>query len=287
MYDELNKEKSAIETKMIFGFIIIGISFILFIPLGASGGSGAIFILFISFIGGGIIVGINSKKIKQISNNFKKVYVAAELKKIFPDSSYFYDQGFSETEVTNSGLLHHQDRYKSEDLITGSHEGVNFRCCDVKQEDVRSNGKSTTVVTVFQGRFYEFDFPKEFKANLLLLQPYNFRPFSGLTRVKMESVKFNSELKVYAKDEHEAFFILTPQFMEQLLMLDSKYNNKISFSLQNKKLYIALDSRKDYFDIKPFRTVDSSIISEYREELNDIKEFIKVLQLDLTLFKNN
>jgi hypothetical protein len=73
--------------------------------------------------------------------------------------------------------------------------------------------------------------------------------------------------------------------MEKLLYMDDKYLDKISFSFIGNKLSIAIDSRKDYFDIKPFKQVNKSIVSEYREELNDIKEFIKVLQLDQTLFK--
>ena len=207
------------------------------------------------------------------------------MKKIFPDSSYYYDRGFSEEEVIASGLRKKCSRYHSKDLIEGKSEGINFKCSDVLQKEVHSNGKTTTVVTVFQGRFYEFDFPKKFKHNLLLLQPMHFRPFSGFHKIKTENIEFNSELKIYARDDEEAFYILTPQMMERLLYMDDKYLDKISFSFIDEKLYIAIDSRKDYFDIKPFKQVDSSILTEYQTELNDIKEFINVLQLDETLFK--
>jgi len=285
MFQKLNKEKSKYERRIIIGYGITGIAFISYIPLAISIGMIAFFIIALPFLGGAIYASINQKKIKDISNRFKKVYVTEEMKKVFPASTYIYNHGFSEEEVMKSGLLYNRDRYKSEDMISGNFEGVNFRSSDVEQKEVRRSGKHTTVVTVFQGRFYEFDFPKQFKANLLLLQPFNFRPFSGLKKIKMESIKFNSELKVYAGSEHEAFYILTPNFMEKLLFLDNKYLDKISFSFLDNKLSMAIDSRKDYFDIKPFRTVNKTIVSEYREELNDIKEFIKVLQLNQTLFK--
>jgi hypothetical protein len=285
MFQKLNEDKAKYERRMLIGFGVTIIALISYIPLAIGVGMIAFFIIALPFIGGAIYAGNNSKKIKVISNEFKKVYVTEELKKVFPASTYIYNRGFTEKEVIKSGLLYNRDRFASEDMISGKFDGVNFKCSDVLQKEVRRSRKHTTVVTVFQGRFYEFDFPKKFKSNLILVQPYNYRPFSKLKKVKMESVKFNSEMKVYAESEHEAFYILTPQFMERLIFMDNKYLDKISFSFLDNKLSIAIDSRKDYFDIKAFKTVNKSIISEYNVELNDIKAFIKVLQLDQTLFR--
>lgn len=286
MFEKINEEKSKYETGVIIGYVLIGIGVIIFITLGSNLGLGAFFIAAIPFLGGGLYSQYNLRKIKNLSNNFKKKYVTEELKKVFPESSYAYDEGFSEDEVIESGLLKNQDRYKSEDMIKGQYEGVSFSCCDVEQKEVRRSGKHTRVVTIFQGRFYAFDFPKRFKHDLLLLQPYNFRPFSHLKKVKTESIEFNSELKIYAENEHEAFYILTPDFMEKLIYFDQKYMDKISFSFKEKRLYIAIDTRKDYFDIKAFKTLDKSIFNEYQDELSDIKDLIKILKLDDTLFKS-
>ena len=285
MFDKINQEKAFYERKMKIGLTISAIAFILFIPAGAAAGPLGAFLMTIPFMGGAIYSGKQSQKIKEISVNFKKEYLEKELVKFFPYSDYKPHDGFKEKEVVYSNLLFERDRYYSEDLIIGSFEGVNFRCSDVKQEDVRKSGKSTRVVTVFHGRFYEFDFHKSFKHDLLLLQPFNFRPFSGFSKVETESIEFNSELKIYAKDDHEAFFILTPDFMEKIRYLDKKYLDKISFSFKDNKLFIAIDSRKDYFDIKTYKKVDESLIKEYQEEFQDIRDFITVLNLNSTLFK--
>lgn len=285
MFDKINQEKAIYERKMKIGLTISAIAFILFIPAGAAAGPLGGFLMMIPFMGGAIYSGKQSKKIKEISVNFKKEYLEKELVKFFPYSEYKPHDGFKEKEVVYSNLLFERDRYYSEDLIIGSFEGVNFRCSDVKQEDVRRSGKTTRVVTVFHGRFYEFDFHKSFKHDLLLLQPFNFRPFSGFNKVETESIEFNSELKIYAKDDHEAFFILTPDFMEKIRYLDEKYLDKISFSFKDNKLFIAIDSRKDYFDIKTYKKVDESLIREYQEEFQDIRDFITVLNLNSTLFK--
>jgi len=285
MFDKINQKKATYERRIVFGYILTGLSFILYIPLAVSFGPVIFFIIAIPFLGGGLYAAFNYKEIKKLSIAFKTKYLVAEMQKILPDSTYTHDQGFTEAEVVDSGLLFDRDRFTSEDLIEGSFSGVNFRSSDVVQKEVRSNGKSTTVVTVFQGRFYEFDFHKKFKDNLLLLQPYNFRPFSNYKKIKTESVDFNSEIKIYAENEHEAFYILTPDFMEKIMYLDKKYDDKISFSFKENRLFIAINSKEDHFDLKAFKPVDESIFAEYQNELNDILNFIKLLQLDSTLFK--
>jgi len=285
MFTEINKQKAKYENRIVLSYLIVGIAFVSYIPLGSSIGPAAFFIIGVPFLGGGLYASHNYKQIKMLSNDFKAKYVTQEINKVFANSRYHHDLGFTEEEVIESNLLKNRDRYKSEDLIEGLYEGVTFKCSDVEQKEVRGSGKNRRVVTVFQGRFYEFDFPKIFKHDLMLLQPDTYRPFSSFRKVNTESIHFNSEFKIYAENEHEAFYILTPDFMEKLIYFDRKYLDKISFSFKHNKLYVAVDTRKDYFDIKAFKKVDSSIFEEYQEELKDIQELVNILKLNVTIFK--
>lgn len=284
-FERFSKEKQNIETQAIIGYIIIGISFLLFIPISIStNGAGAPFIM-LFFIGGGIFSGITNKKFKNLSNEFKSKFLPDEIKKIYPDCKFDVHSGFNKEIVYGSNVLQKQDRYHSEDMMIGNYQDVRFKSADVVLKDVRSNGKSTTVVTVFKGRVYEFDFNKKFKSNLLVLQPGQYRLFGKWNRVKTESIEFNYDLKIYAEDDHEAFYILTPHFMEKLLFLDRKYADKISFSFINNKLFIAINTGIDTFDMKMFNPLDISIVEEYKKQLNDIKDFIHELNLNKDLFK--
>ncbi|QVK17453.1 DUF3137 domain-containing protein [Mycoplasmatota bacterium] len=285
--DYFTQKKLLYELISVIGYIIIGISFFLWIPLGTSSGGKAIPILLIGIIGGGIISGISTKYFKNLSNEFKSKYLPAEIKKIYPNCIYNVTKGFTKEEIYHSKVLRQQDRYHSEDFMSGEFEGVQFESADVNLQDVRSNGKSTTVVTVFLGRVYKFEFNKPFKSNILINQPSFFYHLFGWNRIKTESKKFNSELSIYSDNEHDAFYILTPHFMERLLVLDRKYHDKISFSFINNQLYIAINTNRDTFDLKMFHPLDLSILQEYRNELNDIKEFVYQLNLDKTLFLDN
>lgn len=276
--------KKKLENQAIFGYIMLGISFILWVPLGAATYGGAVPILLAGFIGGGLIAGYASKKFKDLSHEFKSKYLIKEIEQIYPGCEYDPRKGFSSEEVYGAKILKRQDRYYSEDYMKGVYEGVAFEAADVTLEDVRHSGKHTHVVTVFQGRVYKFQFNKKFKSNILINQPSFFDGLLGWKRVKTESVEFNKELSVFSDNEHEAFYILTPHFMEKLLELDRKYHDRITFSFINNLLYIAIDTRVDTFDLKMFRHFDESIIDDYRKQLNDIKDFIHHLNLNNTLF---
>jgi|SRR5690554_3190598 len=275
--------KAKYESIAVLGYVLLGINFLLWIPVGASNPRAIPFVL-IGFIGGGVIAGMATNKFKKLSNEFKSKYLAQEIQKIYPGCKYEVDKGFDKEEIYNSKVLSKQDRYYSEDLMTGKYEGVYFQAADVKLQDVRHSGKSTTVVTVFLGRVYKFKFNKRFKSNIIINQPSFFNKLFGWNRIKTESIEFNSELSVYSDNEHEAFYILTPHFMEKIYQLDKKYHDQISFSFINNYLYIALNTKEDTFDIKMFRELDLNILDKYREQLNDIKEFIHFLNLDQNLF---
>ncbi len=280
-----NQRKAKYETMSIIGYISSGLCFILWVPIGASTRGAAIPVLVIGFLGGGILSGYARSQFKRISNEFKTIFLPDEIQRIYPDCTYDVASGFHEEEIFKSKVLKKQDRYYSEDLMIGKYEGVSFKSADVKIQDVRSSGKSTTVVTTFLGRVYKFDFNKRFKSNILVNQPKFFDNIFGWNKIKTESVKFNSELSIFSDNEHDAFYILTPHFMERLLILDRKYQDKISFSFLNSQLYIAINTGIDTFDLKMFKPLDLTIIDVYKKQLADIKDFVHQLNLEKNIFK--
>lgn len=280
----INRKRS-LEKRAIIGYILVGISFILWVPLGAATMGQSVPLLLTSFIGGGFIVISATRKFKELSHEFKSKYLVKEIEKIYPGCEYDPRKGFTSDEIYGAKILRRASRFYSEDYMKGIYEGVAFEAADVTLEDVHNNGKQTTTVTVFMGRVYKFQFNKKFRSNIIINQPSFFNHLFGWKRVKTESVEFNKELTVYSDDEYEAFYVLTPHLMEKLLELDRKYHDRICFSFINNRLYIAIDTRVDTFDLKMFRQFDNNILNEYRDQLNDIKDFIHHLNLDRKLFE--
>jgi len=265
------------------GIAVISL-FMLFYSMNKRILTGMIFVYVFGFLGFFGIAELIVRSFKNVSLEFKEIFLTNELKKIFPKSKYTARKGFSKNEVYNSNVLKKKDRYYSEDMIVGEFSDVKFRSADVTIKEVRYSGKRTKVVTTFQGRVFEFGFNKRFKANLLLIQPGKFRPSRKWNKIKLESVTFNSQLKAYTDGAHDTFYILTPQVMEKLLYLDRKYYDKISFSFINNKLYIAIDTRRDTFDIKIFGNIPTNVVAGFSKEFTDMKEFITELKLDSKLF---
>jgi len=278
--EDYKQERARYKHQANIGTTLLIISFVLFLPSGAIGFSGGAFFLpFLvmgGFMAGGVISGINHTKIKALSNEFKTTYLPAALEAVLPGSVYNLNGGFDELELYRSKVLTKADRYASEDLFMGEWDGIKFKSADVTMKEVRSTGKSTTVVTVFQGRVYRLDFPIPFLTDMLLYQS-KFVLKWGLgefERVQTESVDFNAGYQVFAKDPLNAFRILKPDFMEKLLELDRQTIQKISLSFQDVHLYIAIDTREDTLDFDAKRDVPDQPTLEFEKTLKLIKEFI-------------
>ena len=279
--EQIKAKKKAIESLSILGYLMIGVSFILFIPISiASEGIGTPLVM-VSFLFGGIIAAIAAKQFKQLSNDFKVLYLTPELKRLIPDATLEVNKGFSQEEIYDSKVLKKCDRFKSEDLIQGTLDGVYFKEADVHLQDVRSTGKSTTVVTIFLGRVFCFQFEKSFQNDLIILQPQlgaSFR-FPGYEHIKTESVAFNKNLSVYSKDALNAFRVLTPHFMERLLTLDEYYHDRISLSFTNNLLYVAINTKVDSYELKMFGSIDDTIIHELKRNIEDTRFLIASLSI--------
>ncbi len=282
----MNKRKRLWDGLKILSFVLIGFGGI--ILWGSFQSSpGAMSFGFVLLLPGLLVLWISSSKIKEISNDFKNTYVKKEIEKRIPNSTFYINEGIDSGVVSDSNLVKLQSRYSTEDLLVGKIDNVDFKCADVHVQDVRSNGKTTYVVTTFRGRFYEFDFFKRFKSNVFLLQPGQYRPFTSFKEMKLESIEFNSEFKIYTNNEHDVFYLLTPHLMEKLLVLDNKYSDKIGFSFLNSKLYIAIDNRIDTFDVTGLGDITQNDIDDAIIEIENIIEFVKFLNLTSTIFIEN
>ena len=120
-----------------------------------------------------VFIILGNVQFKKIEKDFKNIYMKKVVNDILPGSTYKENMGIALNDVYRSGLLKKADRSRSEDLITGCIKGVNFKTSDLqlleRREHVDSKGHRTvTYVPYFTGRFFIFDFNKNFKGNIML-----------------------------------------------------------------------------------------------------------------------
>ncbi len=239
--------------KIILACILINIPLLIF-------GSGIISIVgMILLIGGTVIFANLSGK---VTEGYKKLYkenfVISILKEKFDDVIYDYKRGLDKNQVEQFGLTSMGNRFSSEDYIKGSYKGIGFEQSEVRIEHKGRNDDTASIY--FTGRMIAFDFPyKEVKSVQVFTErfPHKGTPNINYTMksVLMESADFNKRFDVLAAEEVEAFYVLTPQFMEKVDFLKEKFNH-VAMNFQGNKLYVGIWSGVDAFDGDISRTIN-------------------------------
>lgn len=104
------------------------------------------------------------------------------------------------------------------------------------------------------------------------------------SRVNLEDVLFSKKWDVYATDQIESRYILTPKLMQNILILQKRFKGKnIEFSFFDNKLFIAIHTRKNMFETTSFFR---SALSFHRVQ-NVIYQFYSIFSIiDLLELKN-
>lgn len=234
---------------------------------------------------------INKKEYKKI---YKQNITLEALKSVFTDIDYSPNSGLPKSVIRNTLMMNIGDRYYSNDYISANYKGINFECADVHiKEEYRDKDGDSHYYTIFKGQWFIFDFNKTFKANIQICE----NSFRGAKRgglfcnevykkVKMEDVDFNETFKVYAENEFDAFYVLTPNTMEKIKKLNNELDGNLLFCLIDSKMHIGLDNRRDLFEPNVYEKIN--LEEEKQRMLSDIKiitEFVDILDLDNDLFK--
>ena len=249
---------------------------------------------------------LSSGPYKRYRTAFKAAFVERSLRSAFTSLYYEPSQGISYDTIAATKMMYMGDRFHSEDYVHASYRDVRFEQSDVHIQDEHhstdSKGHSSThYVTIFRGRWMIFDFNKEFRAKVQIVQKgfptAKRKRFFGkketlFQKVETESETFNQQFQVYAQNEHDAFYILTPAFMERVQNLTAHNKGKLMFCFIGNRLHIAINDNKDSFEPGSiFKPIDEEKATrKIREEIEGITQFIDELSLDNDLFvqeKNN
>ena len=261
------------------------------------------FIIFSTFIGAIvpiiIITIIKSatvnKDIIKFNREFKKIFVLNSINKVFGNITYNPDRGFTEEFIEKNNILYTGDAFDSNDYIEATYKNIKFVQSDIhiseKREEKDSDGNTDVKwVTIFRGRLMIFDFNKPFKANLQVVSPnlcyMTLTRRTKYNKVTMEDPEFNKRFNVFAENEHEAFYILTPHFMERIKEITNKLDYPIMFYFSNSKLHIAIDDNSDSFEWDPLKPIDEkAILENITSDIKIITSFVDELNLYNDLFK--
>lgn len=151
-------------------------------------------------------------------------------------------------------------------------------------QNVQSTGKTTTVVTYFHGSWNTFTFNKNVSTFIVIKEKEflnNSRPggiFSNApktSKVLFEDIEFNEKFVVYAQNEHDAFYVLSPQFIEKIKKLESEHDGRLIIGIIDNKIHILLDNRQNILEPS---IIDDISEADYVKIENEMKTVIEVMK---------
>ncbi len=297
---ELEDERKKIKNKLIgIGFfytLLIGIITLFLLSYDAS--TEALFgVVFIYIAGMGFLY---RWLIKDYTNDFKFKIIAPLIKAIDKNLTYSPSLHLPSHYFVQSKLFTSEpDRITGNDYVQGTIDNVAIKFSDLQVETKHENSKGNEeYTTIFMGLFIVSEFNKNFHGRTVilpdtaqktfgdylghLLQQNNFQ---RADLVKMDNPAFEKEFVVYGTDQIEARYILTPAFMEKLLILKKRSKHPVSVSFVNKNIHIAIEYNKDLFEPSVFHSLlKYKIAMEYIQTLHLAVGIIEELKLNKKLW---
>ena len=304
---ELNEERLRIRILRRIPIFLIAIPFVGFFisSLGIVPGVETLINIafFIPFIGIPIFLFIFQPKIKEFGKKYKEQIIKSVFSKYLDEFDYAPNDGISKSYINHLNIISTGDIYSSEDKITGKIKGVDFVRADVHiQDEYEDSEGHTSRTTVFEGQWMIFQFPKRFKSEVQVYSKFftGSKSKSGLFSklfkekddnirhsISTESEEFNKKFKIYASDDHTAFYVLTPQILEAIIQLENKFGCKIMLLFTDNTLNIALRTGKN--SLEPSYKKDMNIaleqtVKETEKEMQTLVDFVEYLKLTDDLF---
>ena len=158
------------------------------------------------------------------------------------------------SEIRNMGLFPRFSSKEDDDIIIGVHKNCNFVISETRLTHTEQHGKRTTTVTDFGGIIIKVQMNKHFAGKTVIgLQGNISKPNRNFEEVKLESVDFMKNRKVYATDQIEARYILTTSFIERI--------DSLGYDFQKER------SKKTHKTFQPSKTgigfIDKMLESSY------------------------
>ena len=201
--------------------------------------------------------------------------------------------GILRSEFQASGLYGKTpDRYRTEDLVAGVLGQTAVRFADVHAERKIDDKYKD----LFCGVLFVADFHKHFAGSVLVKPDLSEGKLGGLgravqrgsvggkQRVELEDSEFENLFAVYADDETEARYLLTPDMMRRFVELTGTLGS-FRASFHDNQLYIALPRSRGLFEIDMSRSLlDLEAVRAAATDIHIFRGLIEALELNTRIW---
>ena len=225
----------------------------------------------------------------------RRRYISAYKTRILPViAASFGEFRYEETgqievqRLRGSTLLPSYDYYESEDMFVGRYKGVDVELAEVRLRKQRGTGKTRHTVTVFKGLFALLSVHKAFSGKTIVKRDAGAvvnwlgKQFDDTERVVLEDPEFEQRFEVYATDQIEARYLLTPAFMERLTQLATDLGGgQLQAAFYNERLFLMVPNDGNLFEPPSMTTTirKKTGVLRIARELENVLSMIDILKL--------
>ena len=200
----------------------------------------------------------------------------------FSDIRYVPKAGFDWDEIRNAAVVACGDKryFESEDLLMGNYEGVPFKFSDVTTKRMVHRNKKNRIEEIFSGQvlgFKQYGL-KESDGHLQIFQKEFLSNIKGWTaehKIETDNALFNKKFQIFSADEHNAYYILTPQVMEKIITFSEAIGEQIAIAFRGGYMFIAICRVRSMFN--PY--VDQPVSEQTKLILEDISILQKAKEI--------
>lgn len=237
---------------------------------------------------------LRTNKSKDFNKEFKNYFLKPYLEK----KGFIYKPYYSveKIDLIRSRLFREFDYENGDDTVSGeiksikNGNGVKFYFGDIvlknlKQEKDSYSFLAETLIPayrsrkrtdiIFKGIFFKADFNKFIDSSTFIMSFGT--PKGNLKEIKVDNVLFNEKFRVFSDDIQNAFYILTPAFMERVLELYNHFKTDINISFLKGTVYIAIETGINSFE----PDITKSLITQnpVKNIIKDIEKILKIVEI--------
>ena len=223
------------------------------------------------------------------------------LDEVFQECQYRYDFYMSSSDVNEAQLITGWTEHSGSDLVQGKYRERGIEFSDIKLEkvvyrtDSNDNEHKVRSETMFRGQWLVYELGRELPASVRVIEKAGRMGLTSTLKratekskddVETENAAFNAQFRIKAEDPHTAFYILTPHFIEYIMVADAAAGARTCLCFKGSRVHIALDNNRDLFEIGALRSTKdiAALRARVKSEIRYLTGFLDALLQNKYLF---
>lgn len=234
---------------------------------------------------------------REVSKTYKHIVVNRVVKALGHGLTYKPESGFTKSDFVDMDLFEKQcEKLQAEDEVCGKKNTVTYSLHEAKATRTEGSGKNRRTVTIFKGLICRLDFNKNFQGHTVVVPDSESKVLGGLfgeseTRrrkdiARMDSVEFEKFFSVYASDQQEARYLLTPKMMELIMEARMLLSADLRLSFHDNSVFLTVPQNKDRFEAHLFgsQVTPDSAAGDLVELVNLAENMVDALELETRIW---